>query len=198
MPVCTRFQYIEIIDGGSVFPVVYWGLWRSSSCPGDRATQALGATLSARLTEMMAYVSQPPMSVWRSKFSISTSGRGTYDLTEKVKDAVRKARVAEGLCSVFVHHTSASLILCENADPDVRADLERFASRFAPDGDAIFSHVDEGPDDMPAHIRSVFTASSLSIPIENGACDLGTWQGVYLWEHRLAPHNRQITVSVLS
>ncbi len=128
---------------------------------------------------------------------VHTKGRGTQDLTERVQEAVAASGVREGLCNVFVHHTSASLILCENADPQVRRDLEAFAARLVPDGDPIFRHVDEGDDDMPAHVRSILTHGSLSIPIVAGRCDLGTWQGVYLWEHRTAPHQRRVTVSVV-
>jgi len=100
------------------------------------------------------------------------------------------------VATVFVHHTSASLIICENADPTVREDLERFAARLVPDGDKIFAHVDEGPDDMPAHVRTVLTQTSISIPIAKRDMVLGTWQGLYLWEHRTAPHQRRVTVSV--
>jgi secondary thiamine-phosphate synthase enzyme len=96
-----------------------------------------------------------------------------------------------------LHHTSASLILCENADPSVRRDLERFFARLVPDGDPIFRHTTEGPDDMPAHIRSILTQNSLTLPVQGGACDLGTWQGVYLWEHRAMGHRRRLSVSVL-
>src|SRR5690606_33899321 len=110
---------------------------------------------------------------------------------------VGQSGIGEGLCTVFIHHTSASLILCENADPDVRRDLEAFFERLVPDGDRLFVHDAEGPDDMPAHVKSVMTASSLSIPVAKGRCDLGTWQGVYLWEHRHAPHRRRVTVSVV-
>jgi secondary thiamine-phosphate synthase enzyme len=98
---------------------------------------------------------------------------------------------------VFVHHTSASLILCENADPTVRNDLEAFARRLVPDGDPMFEHTAEGPDDMPAHVRSILTQSTLSIPVAGARADLGTWQGLYLWEHRHAGHPRKITVTVL-
>jgi secondary thiamine-phosphate synthase enzyme len=117
-------------------------------------------------------------------------------LTEQVQAAVRAAKVTTGLCTVFVHHTSASLLITENADPAVHRDLEAFISRLAPDGDRLFTHVDEGPDDMPSHVRSVLTQTSLGIPIARGRCDLGTWQGVYLWEHRHAPHTRKITLSM--
>lgn len=130
-------------------------------------------------------------------FTIDTPGRGTIELTSRVSRAVADSNVAEGLCNVFVHHTSASLILCENAAPEVRRDLERFFARLVADGDPLFRHDDEGPDDMPAHIRSVLTQNSISIPVRNAACDLGVWQGIYLWEHRAAPHRRKVTVSVV-
>jgi secondary thiamine-phosphate synthase enzyme len=128
---------------------------------------------------------------------IDTDGRGVYDLTSRVQSAVEASGVKTGICSVFIHHTSASLILCENADPAVMRDLESFMQRLAPDGDPLFTHTAEGPDDMSAHVRSVLTQSDLSIPIRDGSCDLGTWQGIYLWEHRLAPHKRKITVTVI-
>ncbi len=130
-------------------------------------------------------------------FVVRTPGRGMQDLTARVQQIVAGAGVKNGLCNVFVHHTSASLILCENADPAVQRDLEAFAARLVPDGDPLFVHVDEGDDDMPAHVRSVLTHASLGIPIAGGRCDLGTWQGIYLWEHRKAPHSRKITVTVL-
>jgi secondary thiamine-phosphate synthase enzyme len=133
----------------------------------------------------------------RDRLTIDTRGRGTYELTSQVQSIVERSGVDHGLCHVFVHHTSASLIVCENADPSVRQDLERFAARLVPDGDRLFRHDCEGPDDMPAHVRSILTLTSLSIPVENGRCDLGTWQGVFLWEHRTHPHRRRITVTVL-
>jgi secondary thiamine-phosphate synthase enzyme len=134
----------------------------------------------------------------RSSFEVATRGRGTYDITRKVADAVAAARVDIGLAHVFVHHTSASLILCENADPDVRRDLEAFFARLVPDGDPLFTHVAEGDDDMPAHVRAVLTQAAVTVPIVGGRCDLGTWQGIYLWEHRTIPHQRRVTVTILS
>jgi secondary thiamine-phosphate synthase enzyme len=128
---------------------------------------------------------------------IETSGRGTHEISLKIQDLVAVSGIDKGLCQIFVHHTSASLMLCENADPDVRTDLESFMARIAPDGDPEFLHTAEGPDDMPAHIRSVLTQTGLSIPIVNGRCDLGTWQGIYLWEHRHAGHRRRLTISIL-
>ncbi|HTM21265.1 MAG TPA: secondary thiamine-phosphate synthase enzyme YjbQ [Kofleriaceae bacterium] len=128
---------------------------------------------------------------------VATRGRGTTDITRDVQRVVAAAGVRAGLCTVFVHHTSASVIVCENADPTVRSDLERFLARLVPDGDRLFEHTDEGPDDMPAHVRTVITATSVSIPVADGRCDLGTWQGIYLWEHRRAPHRRRVTVTVI-
>ena len=130
-------------------------------------------------------------------FEVETRGRGIVDVTPRVQAAVGRAAVTTGLCTVFVHHTSASLLISENADPDVLTDLERFMARLVPDGDALYRHVEEGPDDMPSHVRAALTQSSLSLPVASGRCDLGTWQAVYLWEHRHAAHKRRITVSVL-
>ncbi len=131
------------------------------------------------------------------RLELQTSGRSTTDITADVQAIVARAEADTGLCNVFVHHTSASVILCENADPQVRRDLEAFASRLVPDGDPLFRHTAEGPDDMPAHVRSVLTQSSLNIPIAGRRAALGTWQGVYLSEHSAEPHLRVITVSVL-
>jgi secondary thiamine-phosphate synthase enzyme len=133
----------------------------------------------------------------RASFEVATTGRGTYDITEQVQAAVAGSGVDAGLAHVFVHHTSASVILCENADDSVRVDLERFYARLVPDGDAIFTHDAEGDDDMPAHVRTILTASAVTAPVAAGRCDLGTWQGIYLWEHRSAPHRRRITVTIL-
>lgn len=127
---------------------------------------------------------------------IRTHGRETLEVTGEIEQIVARSRVREGLCNVFVHHTSASIILCENADPAVRDDLEGFASRLVRDGDPQFAHTAEGPDDMAAHVRTVLTQSSLTIPVSRGRCDLGTWQGVYLWEHRTRDHRRRVTVTV--
>lgn len=135
--------------------------------------------------------------VHAESFTVDTRGRGTYEVTDEVRRIVRASGAARGLCTVFVHHTSASLLLNENADPEVRRDLERFFARLVPDGDPLFRHIDEGPDDMPAHVRAVLTQASLALPVLDGDCDLGTWQGVFLWEHRAAPHRRRLTVTVL-
>ncbi|MCB9595063.1 MAG: YjbQ family protein [Sandaracinaceae bacterium] len=131
-----------------------------------------------------------------TKLVVETRGRGTYEITAEVQRAVAQSGVTEGLCTVFVHHTSASLIICENADPDVRRDLDAFFARLVPDGDRLFTHTAEGPDDMPSHVRSILTQPSIGIPVDRGRCDLGTWQGLYLYEHRTAPHRRRVTVVV--
>ena len=131
------------------------------------------------------------------RFEVATRSRGTHEITDKVQRIVGDSGIARGVCHVFVHHTSASLIICENADPEVRRDLERYFARLVPDGDRLFEHTAEGPDDMPAHVRSILTAASISIPVDASRCDLGTWQGIFLWEHRAHPHRRTLTVSVV-
>ena len=127
---------------------------------------------------------------------ISTRGRGTYEISDAVRQYVKQSGVFGGMCNIFLHHTSASLILCENYEPDVRRDLEVFFAGLVSDGDRRFVHRDEGPDDMPAHIRSILTTNSLGVPVVGGDLDMGTWQGIYVYEHRLAPHNRRLTVSI--
>jgi secondary thiamine-phosphate synthase enzyme len=131
----------------------------------------------------------------QQELHVATDGRGTYDLTQMVQAAVADSGISIGSCHVFVRHTSASLMLCENADPAVQHDLETFMQKTAPDGDPMFTHTAEGPDDMSAHVRSILTTSDLSVPVTNGRCALGTWQGIYLWEHRLAPHQRKVIVT---
>ncbi len=133
----------------------------------------------------------------RQSFHVETRGRGSYEITDRVQAAVAASGIAEGLCTVFVHHTSASLIVNENADPQVRKDLDAFFARLVPDGDPLFRHRAEGPDDMPAHVRSVLTQTSIGIPVAGGRCDLGTWQGVYLFEHRTSAHRRRVSVTVV-
>ena len=127
---------------------------------------------------------------------VSSSGRGTINITHVIEAFVQKSKIATGLCHIFLHHTSASLIICENADPDVRGDLETFMSNLVPDGDTVFVHKDEGPDDMPAHVRSILTQTELTVPVSNNMLALGIWQGVYLWEHRYQSHERKITLTV--
>ena len=130
------------------------------------------------------------------QIEIATRGRGTSDITTQVQAVVIESGAGTGLCHLFLRHTSASLILCENADPTVRRDLERFMARCVPDGDPDFEHTAEGPDDMPAHVRTILTHSAFSVPIVGGRLGLGTWQGIYLWEHRSAPHRRRVMVTV--
>jgi secondary thiamine-phosphate synthase enzyme len=130
--------------------------------------------------------------VWNER----TSGKGFTELTDKVRDFIIASGVREGMCHVFLSHTSASLILGENADVAVRRDLEAFFSRLVPEGDPLYRHTAEGGDDMPAHIRTVLTQNSVLLPIRDGTPGMGTWQGLYLWEHRHAPHERCVTVSI--
>jgi secondary thiamine-phosphate synthase enzyme len=134
--------------------------------------------------------------VHQQTFSLRTRGRGTLGITAEVQRVVDASGVEQGLCNVFLQHTSASLILCENADPDVRRDLETILSRLAPDGDPAYVHDTEGPDDMASHARSVLTSNSLSVPVSAGKLMLGTWQGIYLYEHRTAPHERKVVVTI--
>lgn len=135
--------------------------------------------------------------VFQKSLVVETKGRGIVPITHLIQETVSTAATKTGICQLFLHHTSASLIFCENADPTVRDDLERFISRLVPDGDPIFSHTDEGPDDMPAHVRTILTRSDLSFPVIDGHPDLGTWQGIYLWEHRRIPHRRQLTLTII-
>ncbi len=132
----------------------------------------------------------------QQRLQVQTRGRGTYDITRQVERIVHESSVRTGLCHLFIQHTSASLILCENADPSVRDDLEVFMARLVPDGDPLFEHTQEGPDDMPAHLRSILTNMDLTLPVSDGHCALGTWQGIFLWEHRTHPHQRQIMITI--
>src|SRR3954469_11352340 len=131
------------------------------------------------------------------ELSLSTQGRGLYEFTDEVSAFVTRSKLTSALATLHVQHTSASLLIQENADPEVRRDLERFFKRLVPDGDKIFQHTSEGEDDMPAHVRTALTTVNLSIPISGGRLTLGTWQGVYLWEHRHAPHGRKVAVHLL-
>jgi len=135
--------------------------------------------------------------IFNEKIEIDTTGRGTIDLTGEIRRLVKRSGVTAGLCHVFIHHTSASLMICENADPSVRRDLERYMAKTAPDGNPEYEHDAEGPDDMAAHIRSLLTGSELTVPVIDGRPALGTWQGIYLWEHRHRPHRRSLTVTVM-
>ena len=125
-----------------------------------------------------------------------TKRQGLHDVTDEVAAVVNQASIGEGLCTVFVQHTSASLVIQENADPSARADLENWLNRLVAEHDPLFTHTQEGPDDMPSHIKSVLTATSLAIPVMGGRLALGTWQGIYLWEHRRMSHTRRLIVHV--
>lgn len=129
-------------------------------------------------------------------FSVRTRGQGLIEITDLVSRIVHESDVHEGLCTVFIRHTSASLTIQENADPSARADLEAWLNRLVPENDRLYTHTHEGPDDMPSHIKAILTNVSLSIPVLNGQLTLGTWQGIYLWEHRRSAHTREIVVNV--
>lgn len=132
-----------------------------------------------------------------ARLSVATSGQGLYEITGEVARVVQRSGVTDGLCTVFVQHTSASLLIQENADPSVQRDLERWMAAHVPEDEALYEHADEGPDDMPAHIRAALTATSVGIPITGGRLTLGTWQGIYLWEHRRRGSTRSIAVSIM-
>jgi len=130
------------------------------------------------------------------QLTVNTSEQGLHEFTDDVQAVVRAAGIEEGLCTLFVRHTSASLLIQENADPSAKRDLERWLSRLVPEHDALYTHQNEGPDDMPAHIKSALTATSLSIPVSEGRLALGTWQGIFLWEHRSSGARREIVIHV--
>ena len=137
------------------------------------------------------------MGVFKKDWTYRTKGKGTYEITDGVSDVVRESGLQNGLVSIFVQHTSCSLILMENADPTARVDLERFMDDLVPDDYPYFVHTLEGPDDMPSHIKMTLTRSSENIPFANGKLELGTWQGIFLWEHRVAPHQRKMVITIL-
>jgi len=132
----------------------------------------------------------------QTEILVQTHGRSSQELTQRIQEVVADSGIITGLCHLFVHHTSASLVVCENADPVVRSDMEAFLGRLVPDGDPMFRHRSEGPDDMAAHVRSMLTLAGLTLPVSGGRCRLGTWQGIYLWEHRTAPHQRRLTLTL--
>ena len=134
----------------------------------------------------------------RTTLEISTRGKGLHDITETIRAQLREWNVQEGLCFLFLPHTSASLVVSENWDPTARADLETFMERLVPEGDTWYTHDLEGPDDTTSHIRGMLTDTSLTVPIDDGDLSLGTWQGIYIFEHRSRPHHRQVFIRVLS
>jgi secondary thiamine-phosphate synthase enzyme len=131
------------------------------------------------------------------ELKLATRGRGLYEVTSPIVAWVEQAGMREGLLTLHLRHTSASLVIQENADPDVQRDLEAFLNRLVPDGDALYVHTAEGEDDMPAHVRAALTAVNVSLPLVGGRLTLGTWQGIYLWEHRLAPHTRRLSLHLI-
>lgn len=136
--------------------------------------------------------------IHQNQIKVNTSGRSIIEITSEIAKFVVDSNIKAGLCNIFIQHTSASLMICENYDPAVQHDLESFFSDMVPDGDLKFSHSMEGPDDMPAHIRTTLTDTSITIPIQSGKLALGTWQGIFLWEHRTAAHKRSIIVTIWS
>jgi len=130
------------------------------------------------------------------QLTVETPGQGLHEITEKVQTEIKSAAIKEGLCTLFVRHTSASLLIQENADPSAKHDLERWLNRLVPDGDPFYTHDAEGPDDMPGHIKAALTATSLSIPVSGGKLALGTWQGLYLWEHRRRGSRRELVLHI--
>lgn len=137
------------------------------------------------------------MKVFSAVFTVQTSGKGTYEITDDVVRVVRQSGVGDGTVTVFIKHTSASLIIFENADPSARADLDEYFERLVPEDGDYFTHTLEGPDDMTSHIRATLTATSLVVPVANSAMQLGTWQGIFVFEHRSVPHRRQIALTVM-
>lgn len=136
------------------------------------------------------------MSIHQYSLTINTQGRGTYPLSSQIEELIRRSTINLGLCHVFIHHTSASLIITENADPLVRQDLEMVLKRLAPDADPAYKHDYEGADDMSAHVRCMLTSTELTLPVTNRQSALGTWQGLYLYEHRTGRFKRQLTVTI--
>lgn len=134
--------------------------------------------------------------VFQQELVFSTMPRSTTNITAEIQNLVAQSGIKIGTCHIFVQHTSASIMLCENADPDVRRDLETYMQHIVPDGDPMFLHQDEGPDDMSAHIRTVLTNPDLTVPVSAGQCSLGIWQGIYLWEHRTHKYNRRVIITI--
>lgn len=130
--------------------------------------------------------------------SIQPPAQGLHNITPQINQALSTATIEQGLCTVFIQHTSASLIIQENADPSAQHDLENWLNRLVPENDALYTHTHEGPDDMPSHIKNILTATSLAIPVEHGQLALGTWQGLYLWEHRIRPGTRNIILHIIN
>ncbi len=137
------------------------------------------------------------MTIHTDTIEIRTTGKGLFEITDRVEEVVQRSVITTGLCSVFIFHTSASLIITENADPSARSDVERWFERLAPENDPLYTHTAEGPDDMPSHLRAAVTKTSETVHVDGGSLTLGTWQGLFLFEHRSRPHNRRIRVRVM-
>lgn len=163
----------------------------ADSCAAARLNRTVGPGIPPACRPPGYRLSMPSY-----QFTVQTRGKGLYEFTGKVRDLVAAASIDSGLCTVFVRHTSASLIIQENADPSAKRDLEAWLERLVPEGDPLYTHTSEGPDDMPAHIKAALTSTSIAVPILRGELALGTWQGVFLWEHRSAPHERRIIVQI--
>jgi secondary thiamine-phosphate synthase enzyme len=141
--------------------------------------------------------SPPPLKQAVHVITVASRGRGFYEITDQVADFVNQNKIQVGLATLHLQHTSASLLIQENADPEVRRDFERFFQRLVPDGDPLFQHTCEGDDDMPAHVRTALTTVNLGVPVASGRLTLGTWQGIYVWEHRSVPHRRRVILHLL-
>lgn len=137
------------------------------------------------------------MGIYHSEISFRTQGKGTYEITDQARDAIRKSGYSEGVVTIFCRHTSCSLVLMENADPSARRDLEAYLDRLVPEDDPHFTHTYEGADDMPSHIKMALTRSSETVPFTGGSIQLGTWQGLFLWEHRREAHARSLVATVI-
>lgn len=137
------------------------------------------------------------MKIEQSSLQVNTQGRNTYEITHHIESAISQSNIQIGTCHIFIHHTSASLIITENADPDVRSDLETIIQRLSPDNDPEYLHILEGPDDMSAHGRNMLTQTEITLPITQGRSGLGTWQGLYLWEHRTNSFQRRLTITIM-
>lgn len=197
----------QSVSRGSLVPGVREGMgrqWSLQACrnrkPYIRVVPRLErdtvSAISRGLLSDVAMIAEASMA-HQQQLGFDTQGRGTREITAQINEVIAASGVRTGICQLFILHTSASLLLTENADPQVRQDLETFLADLAPDGDRRFVHDDEGPDDMPAHVRTVLTESSLTVPVSNGRMALGTWQGIFLYEHRTSGHARKVMVTVI-
>ena len=170
---------------------------RSRSSCIDALNRPSGVAKINAITCRECYVAHNHMHIFTDRLEIRTKGKGTYEITDEVQALVDKHQMRSGLVTLFVQHTSCSLLMMENAAPAARRDLEKFFDRLVPENTDYFEHDDEGPDDMPAHIRMALTRTSETIPIASGKLQLGTWQGIFLFEHRRAPHTRKVSLTII-